>query len=391
MIYGSLQNVTQRHNLTWGIGAAVLFSAYGCVITGGESHSDNAVKLAAERGPMSGQELYEANCAACHAVDGKGRTVAEVGFDYPLPDFTDCNYATPERTYDWVAIAHEGGPIRGFTAIMPAFGDALTTAELTKIIEHVHSLCTDPNWPRGEMNFPLPLYTEKAFPEYESVIKTFIDKDGATETKLIYAQRIGARNQFEVVLPYVNLNTGVPNRWKNGFGDMAVAYKRVLSHSLEKGYILSAVAELGLPTGNKDTGIGSGHATFESFLAGGKTLPKDYFVQSRLIYVMPLDGSDREVGLQTAFGRTISVGSLYGRQISPMIELLGTRTLAKGEKIVWDWAPQMQVTLNQRQHLRVGFGVKLPLTERAGRDPQYGFYFLWDMAEGGLLDGWKAP
>ena len=63
---------------------------------------------------QSGAELYQASCATCHGADGRGRSSAELGFDTPLPDFSDCDFANREPDADWGAIIHEGGPVRGF-------------------------------------------------------------------------------------------------------------------------------------------------------------------------------------------------------------------------------------------------------------------------------------
>lgn len=360
----------------------------GCISSGGEPDSTNAARLALERGPQSGRQLYENNCGACHGADGKGRPVTQVGFDFPLPDFTDCSYNSPEQSPDWVAIAHEGGPIRGFTPIMPAFGDALTTEELEKLVAHVRSLCTDKRWPRGELNFPAPLFTEKAFPENETLLKSVRDKDGSSETQLIYEHRLGARDQYEITVPYVNVDTGSPDHWQHGIGDISVALKHVLADSLDGGYIVSAAAELALPTGSERDGIGSGHASLEAFIAAGKQLPNDFFVQSRAIYLTPFDGSTREAELHVAFGRTMTSHGPYGRQWNPMVEVLGARALESGAKTEWDWVPQVQVSINQRQHLLFNVGVRLPLTDRDARDPQIAAYFLWDWFDGGLREGW---
>lgn len=70
----------------------------------------------------TGKELYQAACAACHGNDGRGAPQTQVGFDTPLPDFTDCQFASREPDPDWVTVVHEGGPVRGFAEIMPAFG-----------------------------------------------------------------------------------------------------------------------------------------------------------------------------------------------------------------------------------------------------------------------------
>src|SRR6476661_7833315 len=119
---------------------------------------------------VDGTRLFEADCAACHASDGRGRSSAEVGFDLPLPNFTDCSFATREPDSDWSAIIHRGGPQRGFDRIMPAFQNALTDEEVDALIDHLRKFCTNPRWPRGDLIIPRALFTEKAFPEDEAVV-----------------------------------------------------------------------------------------------------------------------------------------------------------------------------------------------------------------------------
>ena len=118
-----------------------------------------------------------------HGVDGKGgasHNPAEVGFDLPLPDFTDCVFAQREADADWSSIIHQGGPVRSFPRVMPAFGDALSDDQIDAIIAHLGTLCTDKRWVRGEFNFPRGLFTEKAFPEGEFVWSTAINAKGPT-------------------------------------------------------------------------------------------------------------------------------------------------------------------------------------------------------------------
>ena len=68
---------------------------------------------------------------ACHGADGRGSPPERVGFDVPLPDFTDCSFATREPDGDWFAVAHQGGPVRGF-AVTLAIG--ILTSMFTAII-----------------------------------------------------------------------------------------------------------------------------------------------------------------------------------------------------------------------------------------------------------------
>ena len=149
---------------------------------------------AAER---SGKDVFEAACVTCHGPDGRGAPKASVGFDVELPDFTDCRFSTPERDGDWAAIIEHGGTLRAFDRRMPAFGDALTSAEIARVVTYLRGFCTDRKWPRGDLNLPRPLATEKAFPENEAVVTTTLEGShpSAVGNVFVYEHRIGARNQ----------------------------------------------------------------------------------------------------------------------------------------------------------------------------------------------------
>ncbi len=70
-----------------------------------------------------------------------------------------------------------------------------------------------------------------------------------------------------------------------------------------------------------------------------------------------------------------------------MVEFLGAKEL-EGGPAVWDIMPELHFTLNQRQHIMANVGVRFPLTETEGRDPQIMILFLWDWFDGGLFEGW---
>src|SRR5690606_13839418 len=77
----------------------------------------NGLAQDAAQPARSGQEVYETICIACHGPDGRGGT--EMAKTIPLPDFTDCSFASREPDDDWLAVAHYGGPARGFSPLMP--------------------------------------------------------------------------------------------------------------------------------------------------------------------------------------------------------------------------------------------------------------------------------
>jgi hypothetical protein len=333
-----------------------------------------------------GRQIYESACAACHGTDGRGGAAA--ASDYPLvpPDFTECSFATREADSDWLAVSHAGGPARGFSRLMPAFGEALARDDLARALEHVRSFCASDAWPRGELNLPRALVTTKAYPEDEAVL-TVIAADGAVTNKFVYERRFGPRNQVEVIVPLA-FSERSQGDWTGGVGDVAFAFKRALAHSLRRGSIFSAALELVAPTGSTERGIGGGTTVFEPFVAFGQILPAGAFVQFQAGGGFPANRDRPDAAFwRTVVGRQFTQGE-FGRTWSPMVEVLGARELAAGMKAHWDVVPQVQVTLNVRQHVMASAGVRIPVNEREGRSAQVMVYLLWDWFDGGFFTGW---
>ena len=314
-----------------------------------------------------------------------------VGFDLAIPDFTDCSFATPEADADWTAVAHSGGPVRAFDRRMPAFGEALTIAQISAILRHIRTFCTDTGWPRGELNMPRALVTEKAFPENEAVFTTSIaTKDrNAWGNEFLYEQRIGPRSQVEIVVP-LNLQEQTTGSWSTGVGDIAVAAKHVVFHSLNKGAILSVVGEVLFPTGNDDASLGAGVTRVEPFVAFGQLLPGDSFVQVQTGVELSTDTARRphEAFWRAAVGRSLFEPN-FGRAWTPMLEVLSAREVEDGARIEWDVVPQLQVSLSRRQHILLNAGLQIPMTSRDMRPTRLLVYLLWDWFDGGFLEGWR--
>ena len=340
--------------------------------------------------PMTGKELYMQACANCHGADGKGVPTNQLGLQTVPPDFTDCQFANREPDGDWVSIAHQGGPTRGFSSEMPAFGDALTGEELKKIMNHIRTFCRDDDWPRGELNLPRPLVTEKAYPEDEAVLTTVFDieNEGSVTNEIVYERRFGARNQLEIVFPF-GYSEQPNGNWTGGhLGDMAIGVKRTLYHNLESGSIFSFTGEVILPTCDESIGFGSGTAILEPFASYGQILPFGGFlhVQTGLKYPILRDKAGDEAFWRAALGKSINPNP-WGTTWSPMVEFLGSRELESGAVNHWDIVPQMQVTLNRRQNIMLNIGVRIPADDPS-RDSQLMVYLLWDWFDGGLLEGW---
>ncbi|MGE3842700.1 MAG: cytochrome c [Vicinamibacterales bacterium] len=348
---------------------------------------------AAPRPQRTAAELYKAACATCHGPDGRGAPLSQVAFDAPLPDFTDCGFATPEPDPDWSAVVHLGGTARALDHRMPAFIDALTTEEIELAISHVRAFCTEKGWPRGELNLPRPLVTEKAYPENEAVltVKMATSHPHSVENEFLYEHRIGRRGQYEVIVP-VNLQQGGTggSRWTRGLGDLAVAYKHVLYDSLDRGSIFSLGTEFIFPTGKELEGLGGGKKVFETFAAYGQMLPNDAFFQFHGGFEFPVKAEDsaKEAFWRLTVGKTWAQNRGFGRAWSPMVELVAAKELVRGEDPQWDAVPQMQVSLSGLQHVLFNVGLRIPVNEREGRSKTFMVYLLWDWFDGGLFDNW---
>lgn len=338
---------------------------------------------------VTSREVFETTCAACHGTDGTGRDPTRVGFDLPLPDFSDCQFASREADPDWFAVVHDGGPARVFDRMMPAFGEALSDDEIQLAIDHVRTFCQDDSWPRGELNLPLALYTEKAFPEDEALLEVSAAAEGpgAIDHELVYERRFGPRSQIEVIVPYA-VQERDSGTWRGGVGDLKLAVKHALFHSIDTGSIFSVGGEVALPSGDADRGFGRGITVFEPFAAFGQILPNDSFVQFQGGFELPSDRDQVDEGFwRTAIGKTWTQG-IAGRAWTPMVEFLGVRELETGASNEWDVVPQIQISLSQRQHVMFNAGVKIPVNDSGPRTTELKFYLLWDWFDGGFLSGW---
>jgi hypothetical protein len=228
--------------------------------------------------------------------------------------------------------------------------------------------------------------TAKAFPEDEAVVST-ATQSGSMVTKFIYERRFGPLNQVEIIVPLSSVDADGRGR-STGVGDIALEYKRTLAHSLSRGNIVSATAEVVLPTGSRSRGLGGGTTVFEPFVTFGQVLPHDSFIQAQAGFAVPLaSGHDNEVFWRTAFGRSFEQRR-FGRAWAPMLEVLAARPLLSGARIEWDLVPGTQVTLNTRQHVRLAGGLRVPVTDADVRRKSVIVYLLWDWYEGGFLQGW---
>lgn len=339
----------------------------------------------------SGEQIYADACAACHGARGTGAARALRGFALQPPNFTDCGFATREPNTDWLAMVHRGGPARGFDPMMPAFGDALTDDEIDRVIGYLRTLCTEEGWPRGELNLPRAMFTEKAYPEDEAVLTTGValQGTGSIANELVFERRLTKRVRLEIAVPFAFQDGGAGGSgWAGGIGDLAVAAKGVLLESLRAGAIVALTGELTFPTGDAARGFGTGTWAVAPFLHYGQLLPAQAFLQVQLGAEFPFDTAKapREGVARAALGRMFTMGR-WGRLVTPMVEVLAVRELSSGADVEWDLVPEAQVTLSARQHVRTAAALRVPLYRPSAATELY-VYLLWDWYDGGLGEGW---
>ena len=378
---------------------AALFVAIALAPVSGRAAADIAPAGSGTSPLRAGHEIYQAACVACHGPNGSGAPKTLVGFEKPatFPDFTQCDQTGPEYIRDWKAVIRDGGPARGFSEIMPAFGDVFTPEQIDQVAEHLRGFCRkqdkDRTWPPGELNLPRALRTEKAFPEDEVVLTTSIAARGSPgiTNAFAYEYRINGRNQLEVSLPVTSLHRDTGG-YETGIGDLGVGLKHVFFWDLDtagtRGSIFAVQGEIVLPTGNSAKGFGTGEATLALFASYDVLLPGSTFLQFQAGGDFPqhTQTTPNAVYARGAFGASLSKD--FGRQWSPMLELVVDRDLRDSAITNWSVVPEFQVTLNTRQHVRAALGYQVSINNTAGRDNQIMFYFLWDWFDGGLVEGW---
>ena len=340
----------------------------------------------------TGEQIFKSACVACHGPDGRGTPQSIAGFEPPrtFPDFTRCDQTTPEDNLAWKAVITHGGPNRGFSQIMPSFGEALSPQQINEVVKYVRGFCRNKHWPRGELNLPRALATEKAYPEDEAVVSTAVNAKGApgVTTHMIHEQRFGLNNQIEIDVPVTFQDQN--HTWHGGVGDTTFGVKRVMFSSLQSGSIFSLQGGVLIPTGNRARGFGSGTTTFETFAAFDQLFRTNTFIQTQLGADLPrhTNISPQSIFFNTALGQSFAKDHRLGRVWSPMVEFLAARDLVDNAKTNWDVLPQMQVTISRRQHIRGDLGVRVPMNNTAGRPVQLMLYLLWDWQDGRLNEGW---
>jgi mono/diheme cytochrome c family protein len=369
---------------------------------------------AKDLGYETGEQIFQATCAGCHGPDGKGQPQHILGFEPPatFPDFTDCSGSSRESDQQWSSVIHQGGRARGFSLIMPSFGPkenpALTDDEIQKVIKYVRTFCDESTqkWPSGDFNVPRPLYTEKAFPEDEQVFMNQVNLNGGSgyTANYILEKRFGPITNMEFRFRGNFLKQAAPGipqgRWQGAMGDTTIEYKRSILVNNRTKSLIGWGSEILVPTGNHEIG-GTGAWELEQFLTYTQILPNRFYFLQQVGAEGPFKRHDDPIQAyaRTTIGKTFLADRGFGRAFSLASELITTRNFASHQNWTLSIVPQAQITVSQRQHMRLGIGVNLPVVlgpPNPGiiinpvNSKQLSFYWLWDHFDGGFFEGWKS-
>jgi len=341
-------------------------------------------RVRADDDRVSGAEIYDGACASCHGRDGRGAPEG-TAITVPLPDFTDCDFITREGDGNWRELLQHGGPSLALSPQMPAFGDVLTPEQIQSVLDYIRTFCHDSRWPSGELNFRRLLVTTKAFPEDEALLIPELTKnrDHSRDwsTEFAAERRVGARGQIEVAVPLA-VHDVTDGATTGGIGDMSLAYKHVLYADTPSRTIAAAEIDLGLPTGDRDRGLGDGTVSVNPSLLAGKQLA-NFALQGQIRGDAPLDEhrADRTVSYRLAVSYPLAE---VRRAWVPTLELevLQDVTTSQHELFL---TPQIYKGISLRGHLAVAAGAQIPVAGDADPfDVRVLAFFLWEYADGGL-------
>ncbi len=147
IVYRWTHNMTQTARIV--PGERVFEMPKGAVPRDGEAvipreQRDVAAKLpnpvkSSERSVMTGRDLYRIYCVPCHGPEAKGGVTGLVATKFiPTPDLTNAALQKLRTDGYWHSYIVVGG------AVMPAYGEAMSSEEAWHVVNYLRSLAAKP-------------------------------------------------------------------------------------------------------------------------------------------------------------------------------------------------------------------------------------------------------
>ena len=333
-----------------------------------------------------GEAVYAANCVSCHGSRGQPDPESELvkALGVVPANFADTLFNSREPTAAWKTVVTHGGPARGFSAMMPAFGGSLSESDIDAVLAYIKiELGGAHGYPDGDLNLYLPVRAKKAFPEDEWVWKqrySNLDNDDSWKNTLEYEFRIGKRGQGVMELTH---ESGAGN---SGFSQFEPGFKYVLHHDRQAGFILTGAAQFAVPL-KSDAAW-----EFLPYLAVGKILNNRMTFQGSARLKLDLEDSDNSSG--ELAGVVHWTRTSWAPYVYPALEIVAEIPFERGtgsarkDAVQYSVLPQARIRLNKRGNIALNVGLELPVNDTERYDWRGYVYFIWDFADGGLREGW---
>ena len=270
-----------------------------------------------------------------------------------------------------------GGASIGLSSQMPAYEGAYDDRQIDSLVGFLKTLTDTSAYPPGDLNFPRPLQSIKAFPEDEALIlHRYTSEDGAEDTlrtQLYFARRVAASHQLEVKATRVD--SGDDDGWK----DVELGWKWAFHHDLETLRLAATGLEVEIPIDGGDEG-----ETWVPYLSFAKGAG-DWTFQGTLRSHLPSDDVDAgDVALSAA---AHWLPSPWPRSVIPGLEATVTEPFSGAGETQAALIPQLLIGLSKLGHVKWAVGVEVPVT---GLDYDYRVrtFLLWDIADGPFWNGW---
>ena len=330
---------------------------------------------------ISGAMLYAEHCAACHGVNGKPDPLnpALDSFDVLPVDFSDALFNSREPGRDWRLVVGHGGAALGLSDNMPAFGAVLSGDDIDAVVSYAKSLADTRDYPPGDLNFPLPVRTKKAFPEDEVVWKLrYSGQDGDDEVRnvLELEKRFGTRWQGIAELAHVSKGG------RKRIDEAELGFKYTLDWDLDRGYILSAGLVGAIPIDDRDDAD-----KIIPMLMGAKRLSDNFVYQGSTRAKIPV--FEDISGGEAEFASVVHwLPTVWPRGVFPGLEVTATVPFEEdGDRVPWALLPQTRIGLTRGGHVALNLGAEIPLS-----DQSWGWRghmcVIWDLADGSLFNWW---
>jgi len=87
----------------------------------------------------AGKVKFDQLCATCHGANGKGDGPASAALNPKPRNFADAALMSKKTDADLAKVIKNGGAANGLSPVMPAWGAALSDADIANVIAYIRS------------------------------------------------------------------------------------------------------------------------------------------------------------------------------------------------------------------------------------------------------------